>query len=79
MENEVHRNIVTAERKKGDAWVELGRERRSPDPTRPDSTQASYVFHSIATMVSTISLRFLQNECLEKTSDNGPANLRKIH
>ena len=32
----MHSNIVTAERKKGDAWVELGRERRSPDPTRPD-------------------------------------------
>ena len=75
----MHSDIATADRKKSEAWVELGKERRSPDPTRPDSTQASSVLHSIATMVSTISLRFLQNECLEKTSDNGPANLRKFH
>ena len=35
----MHSNIATAERKKSEAWVELGRERRSPDPTRPDPTR----------------------------------------
>ena len=31
--------IATAERKKREAWVELGKDRRSPDPTRPDPTR----------------------------------------
>ena len=45
--------IATAERKKSQAWVELGKDRRSPDPT-----QASSVLHSIAAIISTMSLRF---------------------
>ena len=48
--------IATAERKKSEAWVELGKDRRSPDPTHP--TQASSVLHSIAAIISTMSLRF---------------------
>ena len=61
--------IATAERKKSEAWVELGKDRRSSDPIRPDPTQASSVLHSIAAIIST-SHSVLLNERLEKTSDS---------
>ena len=60
LENEVHSKrhdshgtIVTAERKKSEAWVESSRERRSPDATQPDPTQphSPSFFHFIAAIV----------------------------
>ena len=66
--------IVRADRKKSEAWVDSGKERSSPDPTRPKSP---LFYYSTADIVPcTISLRFcfffcfLLNERLEKTSNN---------
>ena len=48
--------IVTAEQKKSGAWVESGKERRSPNPIRPNTPP---FYHSIVGIVLyTISPRF---------------------
>ena len=69
----VNGTIVTAEpKKKSEAWVELSKERRSPDPTQPDPTQphSSPFFHSIAAIVQCTICSVLLNKRLEKVSDN---------
>ena len=65
--------IVRADRKKSEAWVDSGKERSSPDPTRPKSPL--FYYSTAAIVPCTISLRFcfvffLLNERLEKTSNN---------
>ena len=64
--------IVRVDRKKSEAWVDSGKERSSPDPTRPKSPL--FYYSTAAIVPRTISLRFffffLLNERVEKTSNN---------
>ena len=46
-------NIACFRVRLGSSWVKIG-----VHPTRPDPTQASSVLHSIAAIISTMSLRF---------------------
>ena len=58
--------IATAERKKSEGWVELGKDRRSPDPTRPKPPP--FCTPLLLSFLPCHSV--LLNERLEKTSDN---------
>ena len=61
--------IVRANRKKSEAWVESGKERRSPDLARPDPKLSCFITPPL--LSCRVAFRFvLLNERLERASNN---------
>ena len=61
--------IVRANRKKSEAWVESGKERRSPDLARPDPKLSRFITPPL--LSCRVAFRFvLLNKRLERASNN---------
>ena len=61
--------IVRANRKKSEAWVESGKERRSPDLARPDPKLSRFITPPL--LSCRVAFRFvLLNKRLERNSNN---------